>query len=102
MPQENRYLIEALSLWCRHENNQHYYKLEPPYTECKGNNCHSFNSGLGQLKGPYSIYNMGSKLDSFLRKACFVFLFCSRRTAYNVRDNAKTFTLVGLYFKYVI
>ena len=34
-------------------------------------------------------YNMGSKLDSFLRKRCFLFLFCSRRTAYIVGDNAK-------------
>ena len=46
-------------------------------------------------------HNMGSKLDSFLRKICS-FLFCSRRTAYIVRDNAKTFTSVGLSCKAVI
>ena len=44
---------------------------------------------------------MGSKFDSFLREKCFLF-FCSRRTAYNVRDNEKKFTSVGLSYKYVI
>ena len=44
---------------------------------------------------------MGPKLDSFLRNGCFS-LFCSRHTAYIVRDNAKTFTSVGLSFKDVI
>ena len=44
---------------------------------------------------------MGSKLDSFLRKRCFL-LFCSRRTAYIVRDNVKIFTSVGLSYKDVI
>ena len=44
---------------------------------------------------------MESKLYSFLRKKVFL-LFCSRRTAYIVRDNAKTFTSVGLSFKEVI
>ena len=32
----------------------------------------------------------------------FLFLFCSRRIAYIVRDNANTFTSVGLSFKGVI
>ena len=45
---------------------------------------------------------MGSKLDSFLRKKTFLILFCSRRTAYIVRDNAKIFTSVGLPYKDVI
>ena len=47
------------------------------------------------------IYNMGSKLDRFLRKRHFL-LFCSRRTAYIVRDNAKNYTSVGLSYKDVI
>ena len=38
---------------------------------------------------------MGYKLDSFLRKK-FLVLFCSRRTAYIVRDNEKKFISVGL------
>ena len=38
---------------------------------------------------------MGSKLDSFFRKKVFISLFCSRRTAYIVRENAKTFTSAG-------
>ena len=42
---------------------------------------------------------MGSERDSFLREKFFV-LFCSRRTAYNVRDNAKKFLSVGLSYKY--
>ena len=41
------------------------------------------------------VYNMGSKLDSFLTKKMFL-LFCSRRTAYNVRENAKKFTSLDL------
>ena len=45
---------------------------------------------------------MGSKLDSFLRKKVFLVLFCSRRAAYIVRDNAKKFTSVGLSYKGVI
>ena len=32
----------------------------------------------------------------------FLVLFCSRRTAYNIRDNAKKFTSVGLSYKGVI
>ena len=44
---------------------------------------------------------MGSKLDIFIRKM-FLVLFCSRRTAYNVRDNAKKFLSVGLSYKCVI
>ena len=45
---------------------------------------------------------VGSKFNSFLTKKVFLFLFCPRRTAYIVRDNAKTFTSVGLSFKGVI
>ena len=52
---------------------------------------------------------MGSKLDSFLRKRCFFVLFCSRRTADIVRDNAKKnyisrFTLQGcnIIFKNIL
>ena len=32
----------------------------------------------------------------------FLVLFCSRRTAYIVRDNVKKFTSVGLSYKHVI
>ena len=45
------------------------------------------------------IYIIWVKLDSFLRKGWF---FCSRHTAYIVRDNAKAFTSVGLSFKDII
>ena len=48
------------------------------------------------------IHNMGSKLDSFLRKNMFLVPFCSRSTAYIVRDNAKKFTSVGLSYNGVI
>ena len=41
---------------------------------------------------------MGSKLDTFLRKMVLLF-FCSRRAAYIVTYNAKTFTSVGLSCK---
>ena len=34
---------------------------------------------------------MGSKLESFLRKNVFLVLFCSRRTAYNVRGVKKIY-----------
>ena len=44
---------------------------------------------------------MGSKLDTFFRKRCFI-LFCSSHTAYIVKDNAKKFTSVGLSYKDVI
>ena len=44
---------------------------------------------------------MGSKLDSFVKKGVSG-LFCSRRTAYIVRDIAKKFTSVGLSYKVVI
>ena len=57
----------------------------------KGNKCHPFNSRRGRLKGPKKyMYNMGPKRDSFLRKECFL-LFCSRRTAYIVRDMRKIY-----------
>ena len=44
---------------------------------------------------------MGSKLDSFSERV-FLVLFCSRRTAYIVRDNAKKFRSVVLSYKGVI
>ena len=44
------------------------------------------------------IYNMGSELDSFIRKKVFLVLFCSRLTAYIVRDNAKRITSVGISY----
>ena len=73
------------------------------YTEWKGNKCHPFKSRRGRLKGSKKfIYNMESKLDSFLSKKLFLVPFCSRRTAYIVRDNAKKFTSVDLSYKGVI
>ena len=45
---------------------------------------------------------MGSKLDKFSQKRVFLVLFCSRRTAYIVGDNAKKFTSVDLSYKDVI
>ena len=44
---------------------------------------------------------MGSYFHSSQKKV-FLFLFCLRRTAYIVRENAKTITSVGLSFKDVI
>ena len=49
----------------------------------------------------HPIYNMGSKLDSFLRKECFLFCFV-HVVLHIVKDNAKTFTSVGLSYKNVI
>ena len=43
----------------------------------------------------------GLNLIVFSEKVILV-LFCSRHSAYIVRDNAKTFTSVGLSFKDVI
>ena len=45
---------------------------------------------------------MWSKLDSFLRKKVFLVLFCSNRTAYIVRDNAKKFISVDFSYMEVI
>ena len=45
---------------------------------------------------------MRSKLDSFIRKNAYLALFCSPRTAYIVRDNAKKIRSVGLPYKDVI
>ena len=47
---------------------------------------------------------MWSKLDSFLRKRCFLFCFVHvvLLRAYIVRDNARKFTSVGLSYKDVI
>ena len=49
---------------------QSLYRVINIYTGWKGNKCHPFNSRRGRFKGPKNIYiyNMGSKLDSFLRK----------------------------------
>ena len=44
---------------------------------------------------------MGSKLDSFLRKGCFLFCFV-HVVLHIVRDNAKKITSVGLSYKGVI
>ena len=53
-----------------------FMNLSVAYTECKGNKCHPLNSRRGRLI--YSrpiIYNMGSKLESFLRKRHYLFPF---------------------------
>ena len=45
-------------------------------TEWKGNKCHPFNSRRGRLKESKNLYTIWeSKLDSFLRKRCFLFCF---------------------------
>ena len=46
----------------------------------------------------YCIYNMGSKLDSFLRKRCFLFCYF-KSYCFIVRDNEKEFTSIGLSYK---
>ena len=48
------------------------------------------------------MYNKWSKLDIFCQKKVFLVLFCSRCTAYIVRDNAKKITSVGLSCREVI
>ena len=82
------------------------YILDLKNTDCtgwKGNKCHAFNSRGGRLKGPIYICIMGSKLDSFFfQKKVLLVLFWSRRTAYIVRDNTKTFTSIGLFYKDII
>ena len=45
---------------------------------------------------------MGSNLDSFLRKRCFLFCFVHVVLLIIVRDNAKKFTSVGLSYKDII
>ena len=66
----------------------------------KRNKCHPFNSRRGRLKGTKKyIYNMGSKLDMFLRKRCF--LLCFFFTSYCLY-NAKKFASVGISYKNVI
>ena len=69
------------------------------YTEWKENKCHPFNSRRGRLKGPKNVHKIwGQNLIVFSEKV-FLVLFCSRRTAYKVTDNAKKFTSVGLSYK---
>ena len=68
--------------------------------------CHPFNSRRLRLNIYIYIYiicNIGSKLDRFLRKRCFLFCFVNVViTAYTIRDNAKTFTSVILSYKNLI
>ena len=90
------------------------------HIEWKGNECHTFNSRRALLKGPTRtrthththththtyiyIYIWGLILIVFSKKksvSCSV-LYCSRRTAYIVRDNAKKLTSGGLSYKGVI
>ena len=54
----------------------------------KGNKCHPFNNRRG--------LNLIAFFFFFFQKKLFLVLFCSRRTAYIVRENVKTFTSVGL------
>ena len=58
------------------------FKIED-YTGWKGNQCRPFNNHRGMVERTSIIYNMGSKLDSFLRKKMFLVLF------FHVRDNEK-------------
>ena len=60
-----------------------------------------FKSRRERLKGHICYTTWGLNLIVFLEKG-FLVLFCSRRSAYIVRDNAKKFTSVGLSFKDVI
>ena len=72
------------------------------YTGWKGNKCHPFNSRRGWLKGPKylcTIWDLNLIVSSQKGVSC---PFCSRRTTYIVRDNAKKFTSVGLSYKDVI
>ena len=66
----------------------HYWKL---YTEWKRCKCRSFNSRLGQLKGPINIPCIQNFIV-FSQKG-FLFRFYSRCTAYIVIHDARTFTI---------
>ena len=78
------------------------FHMQYQYTEWNGNKCHPFNSRRGRLKGPKNVYTIwGLNLRVFSEKV-FLVLFCSRLTAYIVRDNAKKITSVGLSYKEVI
>ena len=57
------------------------------YTEWKGNKFHPFNSSRGRLKRSKNVYTIwGLNILVFTEKV-FLVPFCSRRTAYIVRDN---------------
>ena len=77
-----------------------YKRLE--YTGWKGNNCHPFKSRRGRLKGPKNLYTIWGPNLIVSSKKVFLVPFCSRRTVYIVRDNAKAFTSVGLSCEDVI
>ena len=67
----------------------------------------SLNSRWGRLKGPKDIqyiyiYNMGPKLDSFLRKGCFLFCFVQVVLLISLDIMRKKITSVGLSYKDVI
>ena len=78
----------------------------PQYYRVDGNGCHPFNSRRGRLKGPIYIYiyiyNMGSKLDSFLRKGCFFFSFVYVVLLIPLEIMRKKITSVGLSYKDVL
>ena len=48
------------------------------------------------------MYTIWRLLDILLRKRFFFVVFCSRRTAYIFRGNAKKFTSVGISYNDVI
>ena len=48
------------------------------------------------------IYSMGSKLDSFLRKRCFLFCFVHVVLLTSLEISEKKITLVALFYKCVI
>ena len=54
------------------------------------------------MKGPKKVYTMWGLNLIVSQKNVFLVLFCSCRTAYIVRDNAKKFTSEGLPNKDVI
>ena len=68
-------------------------------TGWKGNKYHPFNSRRERLKGPKNVYTIWGLYLVVSSEKVFLVLFCSRRTAYIVGDNAKKITSVGLSYK---
>ena len=78
-------------------NNNQYGLHIFKYTEWKGSKCHLFNSRRGRFKGPKNMYTIWGLNLIVSSENVFLLLFCSRRTAYIARDNAKKITSVVLF-----
>ena len=68
-------------------------------TGWKGNKCHPLNNRRGRLKGTknvYTIWCLNLIVSSEKGVSCS---FCSRRTAYIVRDNAKKIYISRFIFQ---